>query len=63
VKVGFGVFQPVQFTPIERCANDLDSPRFGEFFNSPNRTSEESWFSDFSGRTIQVFSVRCEGIL
>jgi len=38
VKVGFGVFNLFNHSNPRDVQNDLDSPRFGEFFNSPNRT-------------------------
>jgi hypothetical protein len=38
VKVGLGVFNLFNHANPRDVQNDLDSPRFGEFFNSPNRT-------------------------
>jgi hypothetical protein len=38
VKVGLGVFNLFNHSNPRDVQNDLDSPRFGEFFNSPNRT-------------------------
>jgi hypothetical protein len=38
VKVGLGVFNLFNYSSPRDVQNDLDSPRFGEFFNSPNRT-------------------------
>jgi len=38
MKVGFGVFNLFNHANPRDVQNDLDSPRFGEFFNSPNRT-------------------------
>jgi hypothetical protein len=37
-KVGLGVFNLFNHSNPRDVQNDLDSPRFGEFFNSPNRT-------------------------
>jgi TonB dependent receptor/Carboxypeptidase regulatory-like domain len=38
VKIGLGVFNLFNHANPRDVQNDLDSPRFGEFFNSPNRT-------------------------
>ena len=38
VKIGLGVFNLFNHSNPRDVQNDLDSPRFGEFFNSPNRT-------------------------
>ena len=38
VKVGLGVFNLFNHSNPRDVQNDLDSPRFGEFLNSPNRT-------------------------
>lgn len=38
VKVGLGVFNLFNHSNPRDVQNDMDSPRFGEFFNSPNRT-------------------------
>src|SRR6266550_3902790 len=38
VKVGLGVFNLFNHANPRDVQNDLDSPRVGEFFNSPNRT-------------------------
>jgi hypothetical protein len=38
VKLGLGVFNLFNHSNPRDVQNDLDSPRFGEFFNSPNRT-------------------------
>jgi hypothetical protein len=38
VKVGLGIFNLFNHSNPRDVQNDLDSPRFGEFFNSPDRT-------------------------
>jgi hypothetical protein len=38
MKLGLGVFNLFNHSNPRDVQNDLDSPRFGEFFNSPNRT-------------------------
>ncbi len=38
VKLGFGVFNLFNYFNPRDVQNDLDSPRFGQFFNGPNRT-------------------------
>jgi TonB dependent receptor-like, beta-barrel/Carboxypeptidase regulatory-like domain len=38
VKIGLGVFNLFNHANPRDVQNDLDSPRFGEFFNSPDRT-------------------------
>src|ERR1700722_17236952 len=46
-KVGFGVFNLFNHASPRDVQNDLDSPRFGEFFNSPNRTFRGKLFFGF----------------
>jgi hypothetical protein len=38
IKIGFGVFNLFNHSNPRDVQNDLDSPRFGEFFNSAVRT-------------------------
>ena len=38
VKLGLGVFNVFNYFNPRDVQNDLDSPRFGQFFNGPNRT-------------------------
>ena len=38
MRIGLGIFNLFNHSNPRDVQNDLDSPRFGEFFNSPNRT-------------------------